>query len=142
MKKLSSITYDFITNSSTISTLIIIDKNTTRNFVCNKNFIRNMIESKFDEYTKYVLLITEFDNDRVIKEFLNNIKNRIFEYAEILCNILYTKQNRLPDYIKLTIDVEHNNQGLDIRYPEKYVLHFIVKYILTINAINYEENLV
>ena len=140
MKKLNSITRGFITNSSTISSLILLEKDTTMKQICDENIVKKMIETKFEQFTRDDLNITiTYD---VLNNFLERVKKEIPKCTKLLCDMLNKQSDKLPQYIELSIDISRGGDGLDIDQPEKYAMFFVLKYILSKQAINYDENLI
>jgi len=128
MTKLISISKGFITNSSSLVYTINFDTYCSTQILCNKKYIKSKIEKHFNEFAKNDLHLDEYLQNTAYKEFLENVKNKIFEYAEKLCEII----DALAD-TELTISSEITRDGstIDIDYPEDYAMFFIVKYVLS-----------
>ena len=127
MTRLISISKGFTTNSSSLVYTINFDTYCSTQILCNKKHIKSRIENHFNKFVKNDLHLDEYLQNTAYKEFLENVKNKIFEYAKKLCEII----EALAD-TELTISSEITRDGstIDTDYPEGYAMFFIVKYIL------------
>jgi len=135
--KLKSVSFGFVTNSSTYVTTVIVRKKDLIEKLqkLNKNEIKKILNEKFKQFITEDLDICE---DEFWSNFIQEVKKSVFEIIEDLKKFAATFKEKDVEFLCLESSCDINGNTIDTFTPEAYALWFVLKYILDDISVNTE----
>jgi len=134
--RIRSVSFGFVTNSSTYVTAVLVNKNDLIKKL--KNLTKEELEKKIDKYFKeFVVNDLNIREDKFWEEFLQKVKKSIFDVVKKLRK--FTNKFKNSEFLCLESSCDINGNTIDVDRPEAYALWFILKYILNDIAVNKSE---
>jgi len=133
--RMKSVSFGFVTNSSTYVSIVLMNKNDLIEKLKNitSEEIKKIINENFEKFITKDLNIRERE---YYKKFLLEVEKSIYDVIKQIKNFAKSVKNTDTELLCIESSCDIDGNTIDILKPEAYALWFIIKYILKDNVVD------